>query len=595
MRSDQTELEREFEDALPEPEADDSAELEAERERLLGEAREHLRLPPHATREVICEEFARDLWQFWLFFFPHYRLSPSGTEIPSAAFHRQLATDLQELVLHGRPGEEMARAYPREHAKSVFTSLVMPIWALASQLKRFAFEFSDTSNQAREFLEDVRTEVETNERLQAIYPDFCEWKRDPRQDRLAFGNEAVMMAAGSGKSVRGARKGARRPDLIVLDDIENDEEVENPQRRKKKMRWFNRVVKKLGMVAVIAIVGTILHAESFLSERVKAEEHIHAALVVEPRRMDLWDEWERVFHDRSLPDSEAAALAFYDAHQLEMDAGAQVLWPERFTLYGLMRERAEDLASFLSERQNRPFDPSASWFPEDRIVWRAARPLTEGVDELPPDGEIVLSVGFWDPARGTTKGDTSSLVRLDCYLDGRRHVRESETDRIPPELVMATAVGLHKRRPFDVLGVEKVGLSSYDEDLRGLFLQQGLATPVEPHTPVGDKQLRIKSLRPQIVAATLTFDEALPLEAKRQIKFYPQHPNDDFPDAVHAANALADLYLQDVKAASASREATREDLEIKREDVFGRSPLVDPPAGTSSLRDRLGSIGKAWS
>ncbi len=585
-------FERELAGALPEPDVDESDELEAERQEILAEARHYLGLPESAGVDVIRSAFSTSMWDFWIFFFPEYRMGEDGTEIQGGDFHRELVDELQRIYIDGRPGEELSRAYPREHAKSVFASFVGQLFALAHGHRRFAVLFSDTSTQAEEFVDDTRVEVETNERLQAVYAEFCEWDRPPKANRLAFGTGVWLVCAGSGKSVRGMRKGRQRPDLVTCDDIENDEEVENPKRRKKKMRWYNRVPRKLGRAAVFVIVGTILHASSFLAERVKADEHIHAALPSEPVNQELWSEWERMFLDRGLPDAEAVALQFYEARRAEMDAGAEVLWPAQFSIYGLMVERAEDLASFLSERQNKPFDPSASWFPEDRITFRTLHPKDTDVDELPSDEEIVLSVGFWDPARGTSKGDTSSLVRLDCYRDGSRHVRESETDRIPPENVMEAGIGMHKRRRFDVWGVEKVGLSSYDETLQTLGDHNGLQLPVEPCTPTGSKDIRIRSLRPSIVSAGLTFDSSLPLEAQRQLKFYPSHPNDDFPDAVQSAMTLADEYLTDVEPASSSRDATEEELRPDRDADLRRAiPREDEPEGLGAFSGRFAPGG----
>ncbi len=581
-------LERELGGVLPEAEADEQEELEQLREEILSQARAHLGLSVGAPLEEIQAGFRADMWEFWLFFFGHFRIGDDGQETPPASFHEEFCRELQRIHESGRPGEQMARAYPREHAKSVFASLVAPLWSNLNGVRRFGVLLSDTDDQAKEFLDDIRIEVETNELLEAVYPEACAWDSEPRYNRLAFGNGTRIISAGSGKSLRGARKGAQRPDYIHLDDIENDEEVENPKRRKKKMRWHNRVVKKLGRAAVFIIVGTILHAESFLSAQVKNDADIHAAIVQEPIRQDLWEQWETVYHDRSLPDSEASAREFYLAHRAQMDAGARLLWPGHFTLYGLMVEKAEDLASFLSERQNNPFDPSASWFPEDRIIFL-------GRDELPPQDDIVLSVGFWDPARGTSKGDTSSLVRLDCYADGTRIVSESVTERVPPEEIMQVAIGWQKRRPLQPLGVEKVGLSSYDEQLQDLALGAGVALPVEPVTPVGNKDVRIKSLRPLVVSGVLQFAESLPLEAKRQLKFYPSHPNDDFPDAVHAVNALADDYLREVEPAGKSRDSTPEELALDAEDAFGRDRYFgERPDHQSRLDDRIGILERAW-
>lgn len=580
------ELDR-LEERIPDEETE-ADEVEQERERIRAEARQFLGLEEDAPLETIQREFAGWLWGFWLFFFPHFRLDEQGRESPGAPYQEELCTEIQRLVTEGRPGEEIARAYPREHAKSVFATLVSPLWAALNEVRRFPFLFSDTDTQAWGFLEDIRLECETNERLQAIYPDAVEWKAQPRVNRLVFGNDAVIMAAGSGKSVRGARKRHQRPDLIVLDDIENDEEVENPKRRRKKMVWYNKVVRKLGAAAVYVIVGTILHAESFLAKRIKSEADIHAAVVQDAERQDLWQQWEEIFHDRARPDREEQARAFYEANRAEMDRGAVVLWPTRFSLYQLYVERAEDLASYLSERQNRPFDPTASWFPEDRIRFLES-------EEMPSLEEVVLSVAFWDPSRGTSKSDTSAVGRLDVTADGRRVVSEAVVDRIPPEEVMDVVIGWHQRRPFAVVGVERVALSNYDEDLQARARAANIGTlPVEPVTPHGDKQLRIKSLRPAIVSQTLQFASSLPLEAIRQLKFFPQHPNDDFPDLVQQAMQLADQWLQDVVPGTATKDPESGPL-FDRESVLGRERLMAAPAGMPRLEERVGIMQRAWS
>lgn len=584
-----SDLAQRLEALVPEEDPGEADALAREHEGIRAHARAFLGLPDDVTLEEIQAAFGRSLWDFWTFFFEHYRRDDAGHETEAAPYQPDFCEAIQDLVVDGEPGEELARAYPREHAKSVFGTLVGPLWATASGHRRFAFLFSDTDTQAWGFLEDIRVEVETNERLQAIYPDFCSWRAQPRVNRLVFGDGAIIMAAGSGKSVRGARKGAQRPDFIVLDDIENDEEVENPKRRRKKMTWYNKVVRKLGRAAVYLIVGTILHAESFLAQRVKSEADIFAAVVRDAERQDLWQQWEEILRDRTLPDREGEAWRFYQANRAEMDRGAVVLWPAKFTLYQLYKERAEDLASYLSERQNRPFDPTAAWFPEDRLLFLEA-------DDIPLESDVVLSIAFWDPSRGTSKSDTSALPRLDVYRDGRRIVTEGIAARIPPEEVMDVAIGWHRRRPFNAFGVEKVGLSSYDEQLRARAEAAGVRLPIEPVTPTGDKHLRIRSLRPDVVAQTLAFAASLPLEVIQQLKYYPQHPNDDFWDAVQQAMTLADVYTADVPAAGGTVDhdpSWDNDMAVA---AFGRPRFFAPAdAPRSSLEERQGLLERAWS
>lgn len=562
-------LRDELEGLIPDPEPvpeteDDNAWMLP----LQDEARAFLELPDDAPLEDVQADFAASLERFWEFFFPHYRVDEeTGETVEGAAFHVQLRQRWQDLVMRNTTRKEEAVACPREHSKSVNGSFALPLWALASGHRRYGFLFSDTDTQAWGFLEDVRTEIENNERLQAVYPEFCQFEGLPRVNRLVFGNKAILAAAGSGKSVRGARKGSRRPDLIILDDIENDEEVENPKRRRKKMTWYNKVVKKLGRAAVYLIVGTILHAESFLAQRIQnPQADVYRAIAAMPANMKLWEEWERIYHDRATRPNrqhrEIAALAFYEANREAMDAGAQVLWPAKFTLYELMVERAEDLASFLSERQNDPFDPAGSYFPEESLQFLPA-------DELPALDQVRFSVLFWDPSRGTSKSDTSAAFRLDYLHDGRRVVREGVAARIPPEEVMDTIIGYHRVRAFVAVGVEKVALSSYDEQLGTKSRAAGVSLPVVPVTPQGEKTLRIKSMRPLVVSGGLLFAEGLPREALQQIKYFGQHPNDDCWDAIQQANALADSMVADVEPAGATSEPDVEALRVEVEALVG--------------------------
>jgi len=587
-------LREELDDLLPEPvpvEPDDDASAEeAELEAALQDARDFLDLPKTASREQVQACFGASIDAFSGFFFGHYHVDEEGQEIPPSRMHGELLARIQDLVLGRTASREEAFACPREYGKSVTGTLTGATWAAANQHRRFPFIFSDTGSQAAGFLEDVRDELEGNLRLRAVYPEFCAWEAPPRLNphglsRLVMANGTVIMAAGKGKSVRGARKGTRRPDWIILDDIESDEEVENPKRRAKTMRWYRKVAKKLGRAAVYLILGTILHAHSFLATVIgKDQARIYRAVEVMPSRMDLWEQWELVFHDRSVPEAEERRLrarAFYDARRAEMDEGAEVLWPGRFALYELMEERAEDLASFLSERQNDPFDPAACWFPEDKLVFLEA-------PDLPAPEDVVASVAMWDPSDGTTTSDTSAVPRIDALRDGRRLVSWALVDRVPPEEVIQTIVGAHKIRPFGVVGVEKVGLSSVHKDLTRVAREMGIALPVQAVTPHGSKDLRIRTQRPLVVSGGLVFSADLPREAVQQIKYYPQHPNDDLWDAIQQGNALLDELLAGVRPAASSRDPGVTDGTLTAADAFGRERLAGDDGRLAVTRDARG-------
>lgn len=54
--------------------------------------------------------------------------------------------------------------------------------------------------------------------------------------------QVSFMALGAGQSPRGNRNEALRPDFILVDDIDTDEETRNPERIKTKWAWIEKAL-----------------------------------------------------------------------------------------------------------------------------------------------------------------------------------------------------------------------------------------------------------------------------------------------------------------------------------------------------------------
>lgn len=85
-----------------------------------------------------------------------------------------------------------------------------------------------------------------------------------------------------------------RPDLCVLDDIENDEQVRSPEQRDKLQSWLTKTVLPLGGAGAkfdVVYIGTILHYDSVLSRTLVNPMWRTArfkALLQWPDDMDSW-------------------------------------------------------------------------------------------------------------------------------------------------------------------------------------------------------------------------------------------------------------------------------------------------------------------
>ena len=79
---------------------------------------------------------------------------------------------------------------------------------------------------------------------------------------------------GSGQKMRGTRIGGKRPNIILLDDIENDENVESKEAREKLANWFfNAVIPAVNPNKFeIDFIGTPIHQDALLLNLIDSDE-----------------------------------------------------------------------------------------------------------------------------------------------------------------------------------------------------------------------------------------------------------------------------------------------------------------------------------
>ena len=165
-------------------------------------------------------------------------------------------------------GCKRAIAAPRGHAKSTNLTFKGSLHAALYEYKHYIIILSDSSEQAESFLDSIKTEMEENEH---IIEDFGKldgkvW----RSNVLLTKTNIKIEAIGSGKKIRGRKHKNWRPDLLVLDDIENDENVRTVDQRKKLSDWFYKAVSKAGDdYTDIIYIGTMLHYDSLLANVLK--------------------------------------------------------------------------------------------------------------------------------------------------------------------------------------------------------------------------------------------------------------------------------------------------------------------------------------
>ncbi|HEX8182194.1 MAG TPA: hypothetical protein VF575_01175 [Candidatus Saccharimonadales bacterium] len=186
---------------------------------------------------------------------------------PTAPFQQEIfnlteRTDINHIVIVAFRGS----------GKSTMVTLSYPIWSiLGVQQKKFVLILSQTQNQARMHLANIKREFENNELLRADFGPLEEESDEWGSSSLVLSQYgARISAASTDQSIRGIRHGKHRPDLIICDDVEDLLSVKTYENRNKNHNWLTGEVIPAGdNNTKLVMVGNLLHEDSLLM-RVKA-------------------------------------------------------------------------------------------------------------------------------------------------------------------------------------------------------------------------------------------------------------------------------------------------------------------------------------
>jgi len=515
-------------------------------------------------REVRVELGAADLEFFARYYLPHH------FTLPLCGPHRDLMADLEYCI--EMPGPvRMVEAMPRGFGKTTIVTLAFVLWCLCYAHRKFILIISESQTQSRAQLATLKAEIEGNERLRDDFGDLMgsHWTSDDIEVRLPLtGDEAKVMALGSGTKIRGLKFRETRPDLMIIDDPESDKSVMSPTGRERSKRWFNASVVRAGAKdAKVVGIGTVLHFDCLikwmLDNPAYNPRRVYKTVLSFAENQELWDQWRAIFTNRALPDNKEQARAFFDAHAPQMLKGTRVTWPERYSYYDCMVMRvAEGEASFNTELQNYPVDPNdryfkqyhtyrkmVGWVPGSKDTWLVPW-NKEGDRPSGLTGAVPLSTcklyAVTDPAMGKSKdADYSAIIILALAPTNYVFVLEADLKRAVPHVRIADQAEWMRRYPsIQRWGMETVQMQEFYRNVsaRDALEQYGVRMPVMPiQLKNMNKDVRIHGLQPDIVNGYILFDVDGQQLMKEELEQYPFCAHRDGLDALEQAYSMVDM------------------------------------------------------
>ena len=451
----------------------------------IEELKLYLKSLPDEISNIDTKRAKRDFFYFVKSYLPHH-IEFAKTE--KSKFRNFIYKNIDSLTKKHK--FLMFSAY-RGAAKTTLIATFYPLWEAIRKKRRFILIIGATQPLANATFELLKTELIENKKLRRDFNiEIIQEKTESIVIKVDDFNLKIA-AFGAGAKIRGIKYLSFRPDLIIVDDLEEDELVQNKSYRDKQEKWFKKAIKKLPSRKCkhcnIIMIGTILHHDSvFVRLREIADFYQNFPLVLDFKTWKLDD-----------PD--------IDVEELK-------------------KEYKEDKESFLQEYQNIPLS-------KDSLIFNHYKTF-----EIMPKCDF-YSIGI-DPAMGKKKGDYFAIAILGYKADEKRFYltahgyKKNPTDMI--DKIVKTYIR-YSKVARTILAIETVAYQEFFKDvLKKVARESGVSIPVKEFKNNVPKELRINSLAPLIKDETILIDEKAEL-LRDELDTYPKSAHDDLLDASEMA------------------------------------------------------------
>jgi predicted phage terminase large subunit-like protein len=232
-------------------------------------------------REQRIKRVRADYAAFVDYYFPHYTQNPqTGVQTPCAPFHIKAANLVKK--------EKNLRAVFKWHrgaAKSTHLDIFIPLWLKCQQLREINVMVlvGKSEDNANTLLADIQAELQFNQRY---INDFGQQYNNGNWEEGSFVTKdgTAFFARGRGQSPRGLRYRSHRPDYIVIDDLDDDELCENPNRVQRLTDWVKEALFGAldGGRGRFIMVGNLIAKNSVL-------QNIAQTKGVQVSQVNIWD------------------------------------------------------------------------------------------------------------------------------------------------------------------------------------------------------------------------------------------------------------------------------------------------------------------
>lgn len=437
---------------------------------------------------------------------PHLRDEATG-QVTLSEFHLDLVQHAIGWVAPEREPRQHRDCFvaPRNAGKSSWCFLLLPLWAACHGHKEFIAAIADSATQSEMHLATLRRELETNTLLRKDFPEVCTPARKSRgtaeSDNVAMYRAAsgfTIIARGADSRILGMKVGNKRPDLILMDDVEPPEENYSIALKDKRLGAIQDSILPLNERARVVLVGTVTMPDSIIHDLVKS--------VTMPAEAPEWiaaQNFKTHYYPALITD--------------EVTGEERSVWPAKWSLEYLRSIR--HTRDFAKNFMNDPRGSGGAWWRPEDFTYGEVRGLARQV----------LSI---DPAvTASGKSDYTALsVVAYSPVEDKCVVLDAWQLRIQPGKALRDRVLAILEEYLDTAGV-LVESNQGGQVWRSIL--HDISVPITTIHQSVAKEVRAANLLNKYQLGKVVHAKAL-TAAENQMIAFPKAPHDDLIDSIGA-------------------------------------------------------------
>jgi len=408
---------------------------------------------------------------------------------------------------------------PRSFLKSTLTSLALPLWMALQDPSLTILIRSNSDENARKMLVELRSHLEQNELLRTLWSDVVpDGARDAERwsdsqvclKRHMTNKEMTFEAAGIATTVVG-----RHYRRFIIDD---------PIMAKRDDRTGEEAAPTKEDIDA-ALAGIKKHRPMWTDPLETLTFHCGTR----------WAHYDVIAYLKGLKRDDGSTLLKV-LELAALDEDGQPVY-DRYPLEVLADIRAE-VGPYLwaSQYMNKPIAEVDRLFRREQLRYWSYKPENDSIAQAPNVKDLWVTMTLDPACREKKHNDYTAMVIVGTDLGGNWYLLDYLRKRLPPEQTVREAVRLYSKWNARVLGIETVSaqltFKSWIDEIarsRDTYMR---TVELRSKNIAEAKERRIEGLQPLVARGQLFLEKGRSAALEQEMEEYPNGRHDDLLDAL---------------------------------------------------------------